>query len=54
MFGQALVNHRAMGVAQWHGRRVRDETGPNNFDEAQALLGGKPKDFGNVGITHDC
>ena len=54
MFGQALVNHRAMGVPQWHGRWFCDEARPNNFDKAQALFSRKLKDFGNVGIAHNC
>jgi hypothetical protein len=53
VFGQALVDHCALGVAQWHGRWFCDEARPNDFDEAQAFLGRKLEDFGNVGITHD-
>ena len=54
MFGQAVVNHRAMGVPQRHGRWFCDEARPNDFDKAQALFSRKFKDFGNIGIAHDC
>ena len=53
VFGKTLINYGAMSIAQRHGRWIRSEAFPDQFDEAQPLLDRELEDFSNIGITHD-
>lgn len=52
MFGEALINHRAMRIAEWHTRWIRGKAFPDKLDEAQPFLDWELQNFCDVGITH--
>ncbi len=53
VFGETLVDYRAMGVTDWNRRGIRSNTLPDQLDEAQPLFDWEIKDFRDIGITHD-
>ena len=52
MFGKALINHRAMGIAERHPGGIGSEAFPDKLDEAQAFLDREFQNFRDVRITH--
>jgi len=53
MFGQRLVNRRAMSVTQGESGSARREALPKKLEEPELLFSGQLEEFGNVGVTHD-
>ena len=52
VLGETFIDYRAMSIARWHGRRVRGEAFPDEFDEAQPLLDRELEDFSNISSDH--
>jgi len=52
MFGQRLVNRRAVSVTQGESGSARGEAFPKKLDHPEFLFGRQLEEFGNVGITH--
>src|SRR5712671_4519164 len=52
MFGQRLVNCRAMSVTQRQSRSAHGKTLPKQLEQPEFLFGGQFEEFSNVGITH--
>jgi len=52
MFGQRLVNRRAVSITQGKGGSARGEALPKELQQPEFLFGRQFEEFSNVGVTH--
>jgi len=52
MFGQRLVNRRAVSVTQGESGSARGKALPKKLEQAELLFSGQLEEFSNVRVTH--
>jgi len=52
MFGQRLVNRRAVSVTQRESGSARGEALPKKLEQPELLFGREFEELSNVGVTH--
>lgn len=53
VFGESLIDDRAMRIAQRYCRGIGGKALPEQFHKVQPLCGGQLENFCDVSITHD-